>query len=65
MTTGICPYAGGFDPHDLTCGLAVAEDEGLSWWRRIVRALVGRYSCPHFNGDLPCERYNSPNKENK
>lgn len=63
--TRICPYAKGVDPFDLTCGLAVAEDEGLPWWRRIARALIGRHECPHFNGDLPCERYDSYNKENK
>lgn len=63
--TGICPYARGFDPHDLTCDLAVAEDAGLPWWRRIVRALAGRYDCPHFNADLPCERCEKHRKENE
>ena len=63
--TGICPYARGFDPHDLTCDLAVAEDAGLPWWRRIIRSFAGRHDCLHFNGDLPCERYDSSNKEDK
>ena len=63
--TGICPYAQGYEPHDLTCGLAIEKDAGLPWWRRMIRGLIGRYECPHYNGDLPCERYNSSSKEDK
>ena len=64
--TGICPYARGFEPHDLTCDLAVAKDADLPWWRRLARAIAGRHDCPHFNGDLPCERYEShKHKEDK
>ena len=63
--TGICPYARGFDPYDLTCDLAAAKDADLPWWRRFVRALAGRHDCLHFNGDLPCGRYDVLNKEDK
>ena len=63
--TDICPYARGFDPYDLTCDLAVAKDADLPWRRRLARALAGRHDCPHFNGELPCERYYKSNKEEK
>lgn len=53
----ICPYARGFDPHDLTCDLNVAKDRPLPLWRRIVRCFTGRYDCLQFNGELPCKRY--------
>lgn len=65
MTDIICPYAQGFDPHELTCGLAVAADANLPWWRRFFRAIIGWHDCPH-HGELsigvtgnpvPCERF--------
>ena len=61
----ICPYARGVDPHALSCDLAVAKDASLPWWQRLARALEGRHDCPHFNGDLPCERYDSFSKESR
>lgn len=59
----VCPYACGWDPYELTCSPAVEQDAGLPWWRRIIRSFAGRHGCPHFNRELPCERYNSSNKE--
>lgn len=61
--TGICPYARGFDPHDLTCDLTVAKDRRLPLWRRIVRVFTGRYDCLQFNGELPCKRYGEAKEE--
>lgn len=75
--TGICPYAKGYDPFDFTCDLAVAEDAGLPWWRRLARALVGRYDCPYSGylqigvtgSPIPCERFGMsrllPKKEDR
>ena len=66
----ICPYALGMDPYDLVCGLARKQGASLPWWRKVIRALAGRYECPHFNGDLPCDRYDryvseTPEKGNR
>lgn len=51
--TGICPYACGFIPQELTCALNEKRDEGLPWWRRLFHCLRGDYFCV-TEGTLPC-----------
>ena len=50
----ICPFAYGYDPHDLECrGLRNAEAR-LPWYRRLWHMLRGDYQCQRDFGSLPC-----------
>jgi len=51
-----CPFACGFDPHDLECSAAHDAEKHLPWWRRLLHTLRGDYWCVSL-GSLPCARY--------
>lgn len=64
---GICPYAYGFIPQELTCQLAELRDSKLSWWRRLWHSIRGDYFCI-TEGTLPCPvlaDYNKRKQEGK
>ena len=59
----ICPYARGFIPQELTCGLREDRDRrNVSWWRRLGRTFTGYYDCP-CEGFLPCGIYDEETRK--